>query len=163
MEYIKIGKIVNTHGIKGELRIKSDFERKDLVFKKDFPLYISKDKKKEIISSYRVHKDFDMVTFVGYTNINEVLNYLKKDVYILKSDLNLKDNEYLLNDLIGMDVEDNSEIIGKITDFVYNNSNVLLVVNGVKQFYIPYNSYYIENVDTKKKIVKTNNAKDLIL
>lgn len=163
MEYVYIGKIVNTHGIKGELRIKSDFERKDLVFKKDFPLYIGEEKKKEIISSYRVHKDFDMVTFVGYSNINEVLNYLKKDVYILKSDLDLKDDEYLLNDLIGMEVEDNSEIIGKIIDFVYNNNCILLVVMGVKKFYIPYHSNYIVSVDTKKKIIKTNNAKDLIL
>ena len=40
MEYVKIGKIVNTHGIKGELRIRSDFEYKDRVFKKGFILYI---------------------------------------------------------------------------------------------------------------------------
>ena len=36
MKFINIGKIVNTHGIKGELRILSDFKYKDKVFKKDF-------------------------------------------------------------------------------------------------------------------------------
>ena len=40
MDYILIGKIVNTHGIKGELRIKSNFLMKDKVFKKGFALYI---------------------------------------------------------------------------------------------------------------------------
>ena len=48
MKYIIIGKIVNTHGIKGELRILSDFKYKDKIFKKGFPLYIGHTKEKEI-------------------------------------------------------------------------------------------------------------------
>ncbi len=163
MEYIWIGKIVNTHGIKGELKIKSDFERKDLVFKKGFNLYIGEDKKKETITSYRVHKDFDMVTFEGYRDINEVLKYLKRNVYINRDDLKLDDKEVLLEDIIGMKVEDNQEIIGKIKDYVYNNSNILLVVSGEKNFYIPYKSNYIVKIDKENKIVYTKNARDLML
>lgn len=163
MEYIWIGKIVNTHGIKGELRIKSDFERKDLVFKKGFNLYIGEEKKKETITSYRVHKDFDMVTFEGYRDINEVLKYLKRNVYINRDDLKLDDKEVLLEDIIGMEVEDNQEIIGKIKDYVYNNSNILLVVSGGKNFYIPYKSNYIVKIDKENKIVYTKNARDLML
>ena len=75
MKYIIIGKIVNTHGIKGELRILSDFKYKDKIFKKGFPLYIGYTKEKEIINTYRPHKQFDMVTFNNYNNINEVLKY----------------------------------------------------------------------------------------
>lgn len=163
MDYIWIGKIVNTHGIKGELRIKSDFDRKDLVFKEGFRIYIGKEKKKEIITSYRVHKDFDMVRLNGYTNINEVLKYIKSDVFIDRNDLNLNNDEILLNDLIGMEVKDNNEIIGKITDYVYNNSNILLVVLSDKNFYIPYKSNYIIKVDKQNRIVYTKNVKDLIL
>ncbi len=163
MEYIWIGKIVNTHGIKGELKIKSDFERKDLVFKKGFNLYIGEEKKKETITSYRVHKDFDMVTFEGYRDINEVLKYLKRNVYINRDDLKLDDKEVLLEDIIGMEVEDNQEIIGKIKDYVYNNSNILLVVSGGKNFYIPYKSNYIVKIDKENKIVYTKNARDLML
>ena len=44
MKYIRIGKIVNTHGIKGELRLLSSFKYKDKVFKKDMKLYVGKDK-----------------------------------------------------------------------------------------------------------------------
>ena len=46
MKYIIIGKIVNTHGIKGELRILSDFKYKAKIFKKGFPLYIGHTKEK---------------------------------------------------------------------------------------------------------------------
>ena len=35
MEYVYVGKITSTHGIKGELKIKSYFKYKDLVFKKN--------------------------------------------------------------------------------------------------------------------------------
>lgn len=163
MEYIKIGKIVDTHGIKGELRIRSNFLKKELVFVPSFKLYIGKEKKEEIITTYRHHKEFDMVTLNGYTNINEVLKYLKSDVYINRDDLKLEDNEYLLDDLIGMQVQEMEENIGKITDFVYNNGNILLVVSGNSTFYIPYKSNYIVNVDRKNKMVYTENAKDLIL
>ena len=55
MEYLYIGKIVNTHGIRGEIRILSNFKYKDRVFKKDIPIYIGKEKDREVISSYRHH------------------------------------------------------------------------------------------------------------
>ena len=87
MKYIIIGKIVNTHGIKGELRILSDFKYKDKIFKKGFPLYIGYTKEKEIINTYRPHKQFDMVTFNNYNNINEVLKYKGEYVFINKEDL----------------------------------------------------------------------------
>ena len=52
MNYINVGKIVNTHGIKGELRILSKFRHKDKVFIKGNTLYIGKKKEKFIINSY---------------------------------------------------------------------------------------------------------------
>ena len=101
MELVRIGKIVNTHGIKGELRILSDFEFKDKVFKKGVKVYVGKKKKEFIINSYRFHKIFDMVTFEGFNNINDV-EYLKGDfVYVNEEDLNdvPKYMDTLLNDL----------------------------------------------------------------
>ena len=47
MDYIYLGTITSTHGIKGEVKIKSNFDKKDLVFKKDFTLYIGDDLKKK--------------------------------------------------------------------------------------------------------------------
>ena len=61
MKYVLIGKIVNTHGLKGEVRILSSFKYKDKVFKKDMCVYIGKDKICEKISGYRYHKIFDMI------------------------------------------------------------------------------------------------------
>lgn len=47
-EWICIGKIVNTHGIKGELRILSDFDKKEKVFQPQFTIYIGIEKEKKL-------------------------------------------------------------------------------------------------------------------
>ena len=71
MEYLYLGKIVNTHGIKGEVRILSKFKYKSKVLKKYFKIYIDPNKSEEIINSYRPHKQFDMITIDGITNIQK--------------------------------------------------------------------------------------------
>ena len=86
MEYICVGKIVQTHGIKGELRIRSKFLKKDRVFKKGFTLYLGDDKKPEVINTYRPHKEFDMVTFEGINNINDILYLKGSNVFVKRSE-----------------------------------------------------------------------------
>ena len=163
MKYLYVGKIVNTHGIKGELRIRSNFEKKDLVFKPGMTLYIGEGYVKEKIVTYRPHKEFDMVTFEGYNNINQVLNYLKLNVYVNKDDLSLKKDEYILEELIGLDVVENGEKLGKVYDIVYNSSNILLGIEAEKNFYIPNNPNFIKKVDLERKEIIVENTKGLIL
>lgn len=163
MEYVYIGKIVNTHGIKGELRLKSDFDKKDRVFVPNMIIYIGKNHIKEEIVTYRKHKDFDMITLKGYNNINQVLDYLKMNVYVNREDLKLSRDEYLLEDLIGKKIVENEEELGKVIDIVYNGGNNLLLVEGIRNFYIPINDYYIKNVLKSDNIIEVENAKGLIL
>ena len=163
MDYVYIGKIVNTHGIKGELRIRSNFDKKDLVFKPGFTLYIGEGHVPEKITTYRVHKEFDMVTFEGYNNINQVLNYLKMNVYIKRSDLELNQDEYILDDLVGLSIQENGEILGKVEEIVYNGINILLSVVGENNFYIPKSGNFIKKVDLENGIIETEGAKGLIL
>ena len=163
MKYLYVGKIVNTHGIKGELRIRSNFDKKELVFKPGVTLYIGEGYVPEKIVSYRPHKEFDMVVFEGYNNINQVLNYLKLNVYVKKEDLNLDENDYVLEELVGLNIVENGEVLGKVAEIVYNGSSVLLSVSALKNFYIPHVSQYIKNVDFDKGEIEVSNAKDLIL
>ena len=79
MDKVYIGKIVNTHGIKGEVRILSDFLYKDKAFKVGTNIIIDEVTYK--ITSYRKHKQFDMVTLDGFNDINQVLFLMKKKVY----------------------------------------------------------------------------------
>lgn len=163
MNYIYIGKVINTHGIKGEIRIKSDFEQKEKIFKNNFTIYIGKEKKAEIIKSYRVHKEYDMVTFEDKNNINDVIEYKGLSVFINREDLNLTAEEYVLQDLIGMEIYSNEKKLGIVKDFMYNSSNILLQISGEKNFYIPYKANYIKEVNIALKKIVVDNIEGLIL
>ncbi len=163
MKYIYLGKIVNTHGIKGEIRILSNFDKKELVFQKDFKVYIGNKKEEYQINSYRVHKNYDMITLKGINDINEVLKYKGSNIYINRDDLNLNENEYLLDDLLNMSIMENNINYGTIIDIYDNNGNILLKVKKDQEYYIPYHSKYLKKVDLKNKIVYTENIKELIL
>lgn len=144
MKYIKVGTIVNTHALKGEVRIISNFEYKDRVFKINNTLYIGMSKSEEVIETYRIHKNFDMVKFKGIDNITDVLKYKGSAVYVNIDDLKLKDDEVLIEELLGMSVIVNNKLLGSITDYIDNNGNKLVVVNNK---YIPYNKDLIEKID----------------
>ena len=141
MDLVFIGKIVNTHGIKGELRILSEFEYKIKILKKGSKIYI--DNNEYIIESYRYHKIFDMITLKGYNNINDVLFLKGKKVYCNRDDLDLKPHEYLIQDLIGLEVYFNDNLIGKITD-ISRDKNPLITID--KKKLVPYNDNFIDTV-----------------
>lgn len=145
-----IGKIVSTHGIKGELKIKSNFDFKDKVFKVGNSLII--DDKEYVIKSYRVHKNFDMVTLDDYHDINEVLFLLKKDVYFDKDKLNLNDNEILDEDLIKYTVLTKDGKKGIIKEiFLASESNKIIRCELDHEVLIPMNSPMIVEINKDKK------------
>ena len=163
MEYVYIGKIVNTHGIKGEVRLLSKFKFKNKVFVSGMNIYIGKDKIKEEINTYRPHKQFDMITMKGYTNINEVLKYKSQKVYINKEDLKLDSDEYLDEDLIGLNVMIDNKIVGEIIRIdIYPHQNLLVVKVEGKSCLIPYVSDIIEEINFNEGYIAIKNIKGLI-
>ena len=145
-----IGKIVSTHGIKGELKIKSDFPYKDKIFVVGNKLII--DDKDYEIKSYRVHKNFDMITLDNYHDINEVLFLLKKDVYFDKDSLELNDNEILDEDLIEYNVLTNDGKQGIIKEiFLASPGNKIIRIEFDHEVLVPMNSPMIKKIDKKNK------------
>ena len=150
MNKVCIGKIVNTHGIKGEIRLLSDFPFKDKVFVVWKNILVDDIEYK--INSYRRHKMFDMITLDGYNNINDVLFLMKKKVYFDKDKLVLSDDEILDEDLIKFKVIDEDRNIGKITEiFMASSTNKILRVEFSHEVLIPYNSPIIKSIDKEKK------------
>ena len=163
MKYIYVGKIVNTHGIKGEVRILSDFKYKDKVFVKGFNIYIGKNKDNKIINSYRYHKIFDMITMVGINNIQDVLVYKGRDVFVNRDDLVLDDGEYLDDDLIGLDVVVNDQVVGRVTKYIKDRFQDKIVVNkNEKEYLIPNVSDIILDVNLKDGNIVVDYIKGLL-
>ncbi len=161
MNYIYIGDLVNTHGIKGEVRIISDFELKKQVFKKGFKFYIGRKKEEEIVRTYRPHKMFDMVTFEEIDDINDVLGYKGERVYVNRDDLKIKG--YLTQDLIGMDVYEEEMLVGTVKQILKSKAHDILVIPGKeKNHLVPCIKEFIKDVSLENKTIIINKIEGLI-
>ena len=74
---VEVGQIVNTHGIKGEVKVKSNSDFTDTRFQPGEVLTVNHQNHEEQLTvlSYRVHKGFHMLKFEGINNINDVEQY----------------------------------------------------------------------------------------
>ena len=162
MKYLCIGKIVNTHGIKGEVRILSNFKYKNKVFCKDFKVYIGKEKIEETINNYRPHKQFDMITLVGITNINDVLKYKGNRIYINREDLSLAFDEYLDEDLIGLNVIMGNQIVGKIIRIEKGPQDRIVVNKEGIEYLVPYVCDIIKKINFKEGTMTLEDIKGLL-
>ncbi len=155
---IKIGKLVNTHGIKGEMRIRSNSDFKDIRFQVGAELYVKTKQGVEtlIIARHYEHKTFDIVSFEGFTNINEVLKYKNLDVYARElSNDDLEEGEYFNSQLVGLTIiNQHEEKIGKVQEVVENpGSNLLRVKFEEKKYLIPFNERFIKDVDLAEQVI----------
>lgn len=162
MKYILIGKIVNTHGLKGEVRILSSFKYKNKVFIPNMKIYIGKDKIPEEINTYRHHKIFEMITMKNYNDINQILKYKGEYLFVNKEDIKLEKNEYLDEDIIGLNVYTDNKLLGIVKKIEDHNSNIILLAkNDSKTYLIPYNFDIITNINLETKEMHVNNIPGL--
>ena len=159
-EMIYIGKTVSTFGIKGELKVISDFEYCDRAYQVNKKILINNIE--HVISGIRYHKNYVLLKIDNLNNINDILKYVGFNIYIKRIDLGLKEDEYLYKDLINSEViDDDNTKLGKVIE-VLNGNNILIKVKGSKEFLIPLIDNYISKFDLNKKILYTKNAKELI-
>ncbi len=153
---IYIGKAVNTHGLKGEIKILSNFKYKCDVFKENNIIYINGEKL--IIKTYRPHQKYDMITMNNYNKIEDVLKFKGQKVYIDENDYSFSG---ILNEkLIGMKVYNNDKFIGTVKD-IENNGKIELIVieKNNKEYLIPYVDEFIKSITDK---IEVNLIKGLI-
>lgn len=156
MDGLIVGKILNTHGLKGELKVKdlSDFDR----FYKGSKLYIEY-KNDYIEVKVLSVKDYDnslLVTFENYNDINLVEKYKGSMIWIDKKDLEeLGEDEYYFHELIGLDVYNEAlELKGKVLEVreIPQGEMLVLNINGKNKF-IPFRKEFIKSVSSDKIII----------
>lgn len=159
MELIYVGKIVNTFGIKGELKIVSRFEMAKRVFVKGNHLIINKTNYE--ITNVRFHKNNYLVELNNIKDINKIEYLINEEVYFAKENLNLTANEYLIEELLNYKVVSNNEEVGVVTSYDDNKINPLIKVND--RFYIPIKGNFILNVDKTNKVITLSDIRGLML
>lgn len=154
MEYIAVAEVLNTHGIKGCLKMRpltDNIER----FDEDICYYLGDKKVKVNIQNYRMYKGFLYIDFEEFNDINEVLGFKKQYLYIDEKDrYELKDGSFYIDDLIGLKAYFNGEYIGDLVDVISIYSNdVYVIKNDEKEFMIPAVKEFIKKIDLENGLI----------
>jgi len=154
MELMTIGVIVNTHGLKGTVKVKSFTDFKDERYKKGTTLYIAF--KEELIpvtvATYRTQKNLEYVDFEEFSDINEIEKFKGSDLKInAESKHNLDADEFYFDELIGMDVY-TDKLIGTCLDVREVPQGEILVIDtgSKKNALIPFNKHFVKDVNKKE-------------
>ena len=157
---VSIGKIVNFHGIKGEVKM-GFTSGKERLIKSLRTVFIFLNDKKEAfdVESVRFHKNFAIVKLKNINSIDDVMKIKGYLVHVNEETIknSLETDEFLINDLIGLDAFDTEgNKIGTVSAMGDNSASDLLEIqkqNGLK-FLVPFVKEWIPLVDlTNKKIV----------
>lgn len=168
MGYISVGKILNFHGIQGEAKIgfsksQQDFLKKlNAVFIKQGSEYI----KIEVIS-VRFNKTFALIKFKGINSINDLMPYKGCLIFVEETTIreNLEEDEFLIDELTGLDVIDtDNNTIGVVVGVSNNGVNDLISVKSKtkKISLVPFVKELVPKVDIKNKKITVNNIEGLI-
>lgn len=163
MEWFNVGRIVNTHGIRGEVRVISstDFEENRFSIGSRLAVFKKNDKKPTwvTVTSARRHKNFILLTFEGYDNINLVEPFKEGVLKVTKDQLEddeLKEHEFYYFEIIGSQAVSEEGIeLGEITDILETGANDVWELTDLKgkKHYIPYIEDVVKDIDIDEKKV----------
>lgn len=123
-QFLEIGKIVTTHGIKGEVRVQAWCDAPEMLCEFD-EFYINEGKSTIEIDSARVHKNVVVMKLHGVDTVNDANLYRNQVLYIDREDLELPEDTYFIQDLMGLQVVDANDghRYGEIVDITQTGAN----------------------------------------
>lgn len=166
---LSVAKILNFHGIKGEAKLGFTKGREKQIESLKKVFVLKNGEYTELnVSSVRFHKHFAIIKFKEFLTVNDVEEYKGCDIFLPKEKVeeHLDDDEYLINDLIGMDVYDEDGCcVGVVTAIGENLANDLLSVkdNNGREHLVPFVKELVPVVDMTNKKIVINNIEGLII
>lgn len=147
-KYLEAGEIVNTHGIRGNIKIypwSADAE----LLKTFKTLYMGKNGEKPVkVKSAYVHKGCVIAAIEGVDDVNQAMTLKGKVLYFDREDAGLEEGEFFLDDIIGAKVvTEDGEEVGTLTEVLQNPTQDVYVIKGEKEHLIPAVDEFILDVD----------------
>ena len=151
--HLSIGKIVNTHGIRGELKVIPNTDFLEERFSKGNEVFVHYGKETICfeIDSFRIHKGCVLVTFKDHHNINDVEKY--KGLELLIEVDGSEDDDFYYYELKGCQVYYHDELLGEVSEILETQAHEILRISceNKKDILIPYVDRFILNVDIDEK------------
>ena len=145
-QFLEAGKIINTHGIRGEVKV--DPWTNGPEYLSGFKRFFIDGEPVGVLSS-RVHKGFVILALEGVGDIDSAIRLKNRIIYIDRDDAPLSEGEYFLQDIIGLRVldEETGAKLGTLTEVLDLPSNTVYVVKGEREILIPAVPEFIKKVD----------------
>lgn len=150
--FIQTGKIINTHGIRGEVKVQPWTDSPD--FFSQIPcVYINSAPFK--ITAARTHKNFVLMKLEGIDTINDAEKLKNSVVYADRDDVRLEENQYFIQDVIGFEVYDNrlSSTIGTIKSVMELPASNVFVISGENEVMVPAVAEFVRQIDYENRRV----------
>lgn len=154
-EYLEAGKIVTTHGIRGEVKIMPYTDTPELLAEFD-RLFIGKNKDEFIIERSRVFKNMVIAKIEGVDTPEAAEKLRNKLLYMHRDDLELDDDTYFIQDLIGIEVcdADSGKVYGTISDVMQTGANDVYVIKGSdREYLVPAIADVVVSTDIDENIM----------
>lgn len=149
MDIIEVGQIVNTHGIKGEVKLNPWTD--DLYDLLDLEVFYDKDGKALKVESSKVHKNVVIIKFSGVNTMNDAEKMKGKTLYTEKTPL--PEGRYYIKDLIGLKAYENDVYLGELADVFNTGANDIYEIKTPdgKRIYLPVIDGVVGDVDLENK------------
>ena len=152
--YLEAGKIVNTFGIRGEVKLQPWCDSAE--FLRQFKVLYYDGQPHEVASA-RVHKDMLILSFAGCEDVNAAMALKNKIVYFAREDAKLPEGRFFIADLLGAAVIDESgREVGKLTDVLDMPAGQIYVVQGETEHTIPAVPEFILDIDTEAGVIRVH-------
>ena len=149
--YIEAGKIINTHGVRGEVKIESWLDTPEFLC--SFPRFFLHGKELGVLSA-RVHKGFAIVRLDGVDDLNAAAVLKETVVSVAREDAHLPAGAYFLCDIIGARVTDeDGQEIGTLADIEETPAAPLYVIRGAREYLVPAVPEFIKKVDAENGMI----------
>lgn len=165
VEYFEIGQITNTHGLKGELKVRTFTQSKKRFEElKSILVDFNGELKKYDIEKVRYQNEIVLLKLKGVDDIDEALKLKSNYIKIPRADAKETDeDEFFIADLIGCEVYEN-DLIGIVSDiFTAGASDVYVVKRkGEKDLLLPAIESVIKKIDIAKKRIDVEIPRGLL-
>ena len=168
MEYLALGKIIDSFGLDGTLKIYSTTNMGKMRYQKGNKVYLFDEQNKEYVPytvlNYRHNGNLDFVKVEEIATKEDAFAKKGQNIYVVKDNKDLAPNTYFYSDLEGCKiVGNNGKLLGKVVNVEEFPAQITLrVAFNNKNYFVPFISPFIKNVDTKNKKIEINEIEGLI-
>ena len=149
--FIEAGRIVNTHGVAGEVKIEVWLDSPQFL-RRCGRVFLDGTERK--ILSGKVQKHFLIAKLEGVEDVNAAMALKGRGVSIARADAPLPRGAYFIQDILGASVVDEQgNEIGKLTDVLERPASNIYVVQGETEHLIPAVPEFILSTDAEKGVI----------